>query len=60
MELGIEDFNLVVALDVGGCYLACALGVDLDNLGANLVELGNKALEVEYDLGYVLFNARDS
>ena len=60
VQVGIEDLDLAVALDVAGLDLAGTGGLDEDRLGAlRVVELGDQALDVEDDLRHILLDAGD-
>ena len=50
MELGVENLNLVVAFDIGSCYLTRTLGSDLHNLGTCFKQLCNQTFHIENNL----------
>ena len=60
MQLRIEDFDLIVTLDVGSGHLAGTLGVDLNDLGTGIEKLGNKTFHIEHNLRDVFLDARNS
>ena len=59
MQVGIQDLDFAVCVDVTGLDFALAGSLDVDRLGAVAMQLGNDALDVQHDLGYVFLNARD-
>ena len=56
MHLRIQDLNLAVALDRVSRNLARTLGADLHRFGAVAVQLGGQTLDIEHDLGDILFH----
>ena len=59
VQLGVEDLHIGVTLDVAGSDLALAAGLNVNRLVLLAVELGDNALDVQDDLGHVLFDAGD-
>ena len=57
--LGVEDLHLAVGLDVTCRDHPLAGGFDVHGLGAFAVQLGDDALDVQDDFGYVLFHTGD-
>jgi len=59
MKLGVQDLHFTVALDVAGCHLAGAGGLDKDRLGALAVQLGQQILHVQNDLRHIFLHTGD-
>ena len=59
MHLGVEDFDLAVALDRAGRDLARSFRLDIRDLRPFAVDLRDQALDIQNDLGHVLFDALD-
>ena len=59
MPLGVQDLQVIAALDGAGSDLAGANGLDADGLGAFAVDLSGDAFEVQDDLGDILAHALD-
>ena len=58
-QVGIDDLDLFVANDIARGHNALAGGGDVDDLGAVAIQLGGQGLEVQDDLGDILFNPGD-
>ena len=59
VQVGIEDLDLAVRVDVTCLDFTLASGLNVDRLRTVAVQLGNNALDVQYDLGYIFLDARD-
>src|SRR5699024_1071587 len=59
VQVGIEDLDLAVRVDVTSLDLTLAGCLDVDRLRSVAVQLGDDALDVQHDLGHVFLDARD-
>ena len=59
MKLGVQNLHFTVALDVAGCHLAGAGGLDKDRFAALAVQLGQQILHVQNDLRHILLHTGD-
>ena len=60
VQVGVEDLDLAVALDVAGLDLARAHSLNIDGLDAvGIVQTGNEALDVQHDLSHILHDTGD-
>ena len=59
VPLGVQDLEVVAALDGAGSDLAGADGLHADGLGGFAVDLGSDAFEVQDDFGDILTHALD-
>ena len=57
MQLGVEDLDFTVALDVAGRDFAGTCRLDKDGLGAFAVQLGQQTLYIQNDLGHIFLHA---
>jgi len=59
VDLGVEDLDVGIALDVTRLDLARALGLEVDRLGVADVELDRDLLEIQDQIDRVLDHAGD-
>ena len=59
MQVLIQDFNIVVGLDVAGRDFALAGGININRLHAVTVHLKDDALDVQDDLSDILLHTGD-
>ena len=54
MELGVEDFNLGIGLNIAGCDFTLAGSADINGFGTVAVNLEDNILKVKDYLGNIL------